>query len=90
MRVRVSHHGPVSPDGWARDLRCRQVHRVPVLRMGLPGGLPTAEWDSLAPKIQKCTHCSDRADQPPLARNGVALTPEEVEQHMESTVSLPV
>ena len=36
-----------------------------------PWGVPTAEWDSLAPKIQKCTHCDDRGDQPiPLARNG--------------------
>ena len=39
-----------------------------------PWGVPTAEWDSLAPKIQKCTHCADRADQPaPLACNGQAL-----------------
>jgi formate dehydrogenase iron-sulfur subunit len=43
-----------------------------------PWGVPTAEWDSLAPKIQKCTHCADRADQPlPLARNGQVLTAEE-------------
>ena len=40
-----------------------------------PWGVPTAEWDSLAPKIQKCTHCADRVDQPvPDARNGLALT----------------
>jgi formate dehydrogenase iron-sulfur subunit len=40
-----------------------------------PWGVPTAEWDSLAPKIQKCTHCADRDDQPvPLTRNGKALT----------------
>ena len=43
-----------------------------------PWGVPTAEWDSLAPKIQKCTHCADRLEQPlPLARNGQALSPEE-------------
>jgi formate dehydrogenase iron-sulfur subunit len=43
-----------------------------------PWGVPTAEWDSLAPKIQKCTHCADRADQPlPLARNGHVLNQEE-------------
>jgi formate dehydrogenase iron-sulfur subunit len=36
--------------------------------------VPTAEWDSLAPKIEKCTHCADRSDQPlPSARNGQAL-----------------
>jgi formate dehydrogenase iron-sulfur subunit len=43
-----------------------------------PWGVPTAEWNSLAPKIQKCTHCADRCDQPlPTARNGVALTADE-------------
>jgi formate dehydrogenase iron-sulfur subunit len=43
-----------------------------------PWGVPTAEWDSLAPKIQKCTHCADRLEQPlPLARNGQALSAEE-------------
>jgi formate dehydrogenase iron-sulfur subunit len=39
-----------------------------------PWGVPTAEWDSLAPKIQKCTHCADREDQPlPLVFNGESL-----------------
>ena len=43
-----------------------------------PWGVPTAEWDSLAPKISKCTHCTDRELQPaPLERNGKALTEEE-------------
>jgi formate dehydrogenase iron-sulfur subunit len=43
-----------------------------------PWGVPTAEWDSLAPKISKCTHCADRCDQPvPSMRNGVALTSDE-------------
>src|SRR3954469_8224764 len=43
-----------------------------------PWGVPTTEWNSLAPKIQKCTHCADRADQPlPVARNGQALTDDE-------------
>jgi formate dehydrogenase iron-sulfur subunit len=40
-----------------------------------PWGVPTAEWDSLAPKIQKCTHCGDRDDQPlPLTFNGQPLS----------------
>ena len=40
-----------------------------------PWGVPTTEWDSLAPKIQKCTHCADRSDQPlPIARNGHELS----------------
>ena len=29
-----------------------------------PWGVPTAEWDKLAPKIEKCTHCADRTSQP--------------------------
>ena len=52
-----------------------------------PWGVPTAEWDSLAPKIQKCTHCADREDQPiPLARNGLALTQEESKQYRANVV----
>ena len=40
-----------------------------------PWGVPTTEWDSLTPKIQKCTHCADRSEQPlPVTRNGQALS----------------
>lgn len=47
-----------------------------------PWGVPTAEWDSLAPKIQKCTHCADRSNQPPpVARNGKSLTEEESREY---------
>ena len=54
-----------------------------------PWGVPTAEWDSLAPKIQKCTHCADRSNQPvPLARNGQALTEEEISQYRQD-ISTP-
>jgi formate dehydrogenase iron-sulfur subunit len=43
-----------------------------------PFGAPTADWDSLAPKIHKCTLCANREQQPPPAeRNGQKLTPEE-------------
>jgi formate dehydrogenase iron-sulfur subunit len=53
-----------------------------------PWSVPTAQWDSLAPKIEKCTHCADRADQPlPEARNGVALTQEESQQYRENIVT---
>jgi len=49
-----------------------------------PWGVPTTEWDSLAPKIQKCTHCADRSGQPlPVARNGQALTGQESEQYRD-------
>jgi formate dehydrogenase iron-sulfur subunit len=52
-----------------------------------PWGVPTAEWDSLAPKIQKCTHCADRSDQPlPAARNGQALSDEESKRYREQIV----
>lgn len=52
-----------------------------------PWGVPTAEWDSLAPKIQKCTHCTDRSDQPPpLARNGQALSEEEIKRYRANIV----
>ena len=54
-----------------------------------PWGVPTAEWDSLTPKISKCTHCADRADQPPpLQRNGQALTQTENQQYREK-VTVP-
>ncbi|HVP68702.1 MAG TPA: 4Fe-4S dicluster domain-containing protein [Anaeromyxobacteraceae bacterium] len=43
-----------------------------------PFGVPTAQWDSLAPEIRKCTWCYDRTEQPaPLERNGQKLTDEE-------------
>ena len=52
-----------------------------------PWGVPTAEWDSLAPKIQKCTHCADRTTQPlPLTRNGQNLTEDESKRFQESVV----
>lgn len=52
-----------------------------------PWGVPTAEWDSLAPKIQKCTHCADRTTQPvPVTRNGQALTADERNQFRENIV----
>lgn len=54
-----------------------------------PWGVPTAEWDSLAPKIQKCTHCADRSDQPVASmRNGQALTQIEAKS-FEDKVSVP-
>jgi len=52
-----------------------------------PWGVPTAEWDSLAPKIQKCTHCADRDDQPlPAARNGQALSSDQGSLYRENIV----
>ena len=34
-------------------------------QLACPWDVPTAEWDSHAPKISKCTHCADRIPQPP-------------------------
>jgi formate dehydrogenase iron-sulfur subunit len=63
--------GPVTYDA-SKCIGCRYCI------WACPWGVPTAEWDSLAPKIQKCTHCADRLNQPlPLTRNGVALSEEE-------------
>jgi formate dehydrogenase iron-sulfur subunit len=63
--------GPVTYDG-DRCIGCRYCV------WACPWGVPTAEWDSLAPKIHKCTHCADRCDQPlPSGRNGVTLTSDE-------------
>ena len=54
-----------------------------------PWGVPTAEWDSLAPKIQKCTHCADRTGQPmPLALNGQPLSQHESELYCD-TITTP-
>jgi len=50
-----------------------------------PWGVPSADWDSRAPKIHKCTHCADRCDQPlPASRNGEALTGDEAEQFRDN------
>jgi formate dehydrogenase iron-sulfur subunit len=54
-----------------------------------PWGVPSADWNSLAPKIHKCTHCADRCDQPaPAARNGLALTTVESQQ-FQDTIQVP-
>jgi formate dehydrogenase iron-sulfur subunit len=43
--------------------------------LACPWDVPTAEWNTRAPKISKCTHCADRADQPvPIAFNGKPLS----------------
>jgi formate dehydrogenase iron-sulfur subunit len=34
-----------------------------------PWGVPMAEWDSLAPKIDKCTMCNDRAGDPACVKH---------------------
>ncbi|ABS27239.1 4Fe-4S dicluster domain-containing protein [Anaeromyxobacter sp. Fw109-5] len=54
-----------------------------------PWGVPMAEWDSLAPTIQKCDMCHDRALQPaPTVRNGDALSADD-HQRFAAAIALP-
>jgi formate dehydrogenase iron-sulfur subunit len=47
-----------------------------------PWSVPTAQWDSLAPKISKCTMCYDRIGQKVSStRNGQAITAEQKASH---------
>ncbi len=72
--------GPVSYDA-DKCIGCRYCI------WACPWGVPAAEWDSLAPKIKKCTHCADRADQPaPPTRNGQALTEEDIRDYGKNMV----
>jgi formate dehydrogenase iron-sulfur subunit len=53
--------------------------------LACPWDVPTAEWNSLAPTISKCTHCADRADQPmPIAFNGNPLSHDAGKRFAES------
>jgi formate dehydrogenase iron-sulfur subunit len=51
-----------------------------------PFGVPTADWESLAPKIHKCTMCFNRvtAQDTPAELNGKALTADEKKVFAES------
>lgn len=55
-----------------------------------PFGVPTADWDSLAPKIHKCTLCYERvtAQIAPMELNGKPQTPEEQKSYAAS-IHLP-
>ena len=72
--------GPVSYDE-DKCIGCRYC------MWACPWGVPSADWDTRAPKINKCTHCADRCDQPlPIARNEQALTEQEQWEFRDSIV----
>ena len=57
--------------------------------LACPWDVPTADWDNLAPKISKCTHCADRVPQPaPVAFNGQPLSLDAAKQFAD-TVAIP-
>ena len=57
--------------------------------LACPWDVPTADWDNLAPKISKCTHCADRIPQPaPVAFNEQPLSLDAAKQFAD-TVAIP-
>jgi formate dehydrogenase iron-sulfur subunit len=80
--IHKTKEGPVAYDE-SKCIGCRYC------MWACPWGVPMAEWDSLAPKIQKCDMCHDRAMQPaPDLRNGEALTGDD-HQRFAAAIALP-
>ncbi len=69
--------GPVTYDS-AKCMGCRYCI------WACPFGVPTADWDSLAPKIHKCTMCFNRVEQAetPKTLNDQPLLPEAQERFL--------
>ena len=74
--------GPVSYDA-NKCIGCRYC------MLACPWDVPTAEWDKLAPKIEKCTHCADRTDlAAPIAFNGEKASDYETKRFLD-TIATP-
>jgi formate dehydrogenase iron-sulfur subunit len=72
--LRKTAAGPVVYDS-AKCIGCRYCV------WACPFGAISAEWDSLAPKMSKCTLCSDRLEPAvPVERNGKALSADEAKR----------
>jgi formate dehydrogenase iron-sulfur subunit len=57
--------------------------------LACPWDVPTADWNTRAPKISKCTHCADRVAQPvPIAFNGQAL-PADAGKRFVDSIAIP-
>ena len=57
--------------------------------LACPWDVPTADWNTRAPKISKCTHCADRIAQPaPIAFNGQALSGD-ASKRFADTIAVP-
>ena len=57
--------------------------------LACPWDVPTADWNTRAPKISKCTHCADRVAQPaPVAFNGQASSAYEGKRFAD-TIAVP-
>lgn len=57
--------------------------------LACPWDVPTADWNTRAPKISKCTHCADRIAQPvPIAFNGQAVSADK-SKGFADTIAVP-